>query len=300
MIRCRGMNPARSSCPFATTAARAIPRTSVAMQAASRFNNINGFRGTRMYSQPTFRRQNNTTGMLNWRTLAVFTATGAGLLYYFRQEKARVEAAKEEERRLARENTIIGKPKIGGPFSLIDQNGVPTTQADFLGRYMLVYFGFTNCPDICPEELDKMAEVLDTMSKDPEIGDVITPVFITCDPQRDTVEEVREYVQDFHKDLVGLTGPMEEIAKVARSYRVYFSKPPKVQPGEDYLVDHSIFFYFMGPDGEFVDCYAKDQTAEVVSESVKKHIQDYLAKGGKIEKQLRPRAATSTPSESSA
>ncbi|KAF9159904.1 Cu-binding protein [Actinomortierella ambigua] len=289
------VNPARS-CPFATATARAVPRTSVAIQTASRFSNLNGFRGARMYTQPTLRQQNNATGILNWRTLAVFTATGAGLLYYFRQEKARIEVAKEEERRLARENTIIGKPKIGGPFTLVDQHGVTTTEGDFLGRYMLLYFGFTNCPDICPEELDKMAEVLDTMAKDPEVGDVITPIFITCDPQRDTVEEVREYVQDFHKDLVGLTGPMEEIAKVARAYRVYFSKPPKVSPGEDYLVDHSIFFYLMSPTGEFVDCYAKDQTAEVVSESVKKHILAYVADGGKIEKQLRPRAAASAPS----
>ncbi|KAG0239586.1 Cu-binding protein [Actinomortierella wolfii] len=285
------VNSTRSPCPFAATA-RAIPRPSVALQTASRFNNLNGFRGARTYTQSTLRQQNNATGMLNWRTLAVFTATGAGLLYYFRQEKARVEAAREEEKRLARENTIIGKPKIGGPFTLIDHDGVPTTQDDFLGRFMLLYFGFTNCPDICPEELDKMAEVVDTMAKDPEIGEVITPIFITCDPQRDTVEEVREYVKDFHKDLIGLTGPMEEIAKVAKAYRVYFSKPPKVQPGEDYLVDHSIFFYLMSPTGEFVDCYAKDQTAEVVSESVKKHIKDFISKGGKIDKELKPRAAS--------
>ncbi|KAF9942638.1 Cu-binding protein [Mortierella alpina] len=179
-----------------------------------------------------------------------------------------------------------GKPKIGGPFSLIDHNGVRTTNDDFKGRYMLMYFGFTHCPDICPEELDKMAEVLDTVNADPEIGNVITPIFITCDPQRDTVAEVNEYVKDFHKDLIGLTGTMEEVGRVAKAYRVYFSKPPKVADGEDYLVDHSIFFYLMAPDGSFVDCYAKDHTAEHVSQSVKEHIQAYLAKGGQISKEL--------------
>ncbi|KAF9918698.1 Cu-binding protein [Lobosporangium transversale] len=236
----------------------------------------------------------SAAGALNWKTLAVFTATGAGLLYYFREEKKRVEAARAKEARLARENTTYGKPKIGGPFSLIDQNGVLTTNEDFKGRYMLIYFGFTNCPDICPEELDKMAEVLDTVNSDPKIGNVITPIFITCDPQRDTVSEVKNYVKEFHKDLIGLTGSMEEIAKVAKAYRVYFSKPPKVAEGEDYLVDHSIFFYLMSPEGEFVDCYAKDHTAEHVSESVKNHIQDYINKGGKVSKELASRRSQSS------
>lgn len=82
---------------------------------------------------------------------------------------------------------------------------------------------------------------------------------------------------------------MDEIARVAKSYRVYFSKPPKLAEGEDYLVDHSIFFYLMSPDGDFVDCYAKDHTAEYVSKSVKEHIEAYIAKGGKISKELGPR-----------
>ncbi|KAG0211095.1 Cu-binding protein [Mortierella sp. GBA30] len=237
----------------------------------------------------------SAAGALNWKTFAVFTVTGAGLLYYFREEKKRVEIAREEEARLAKANAIYGKPKIGGPFSLIDHNGVRTTNEDFKGRYMLIYFGFTHCPDICPEELDKMAEVLDTVNADPEIGNVITPLFITCDPQRDTVAEVNEYVKDFHKDLIGLTGSMEEIGRVAKSYRVYFSKPPKVADGEDYLVDHSIFFYLMSPEGEFVDCYAKDHTAEYVSKSVKEHIQAYLEKGGKVSKELPSRLSQSQP-----
>ncbi|KAH7059176.1 copper-binding protein of the mitochondrial inner membrane [Linnemannia elongata] len=238
----------------------------------------------------------SAAGALNWKTFAVFTVTGTGLLLYFREEKKRVEIARAEEARLAKESTTYGKPKIGGPFSLIDQNGIRTTNEDFKGRYMLIYFGFTNCPDICPEELDKMAEVLDTVKADPQIGDVITPIFITCDPQRDTVAEVNEYVKDFHKDLIGLTGSLEEIARVAKSYRVYFSKPPKVNPGEDYLVDHSIFFYLMAPDGSFVDCYAKDHTAEFVSQSVKDHIAKFKEEGG----QVLPKLSEKRLSESSA
>ncbi|KAF9306612.1 Cu-binding protein [Mortierella antarctica] len=277
---------ASRACPF--TAKAAVQRP-LAMRLP--MNNT-----TRFYSSKSDGARAQSTsaaGALNWRTLAVFSATGAGLLYYFREEKKRVEVAREEEAKLAKASATYGKPKIGGPFSLVDQNGVLTTNNDFKGRYMLIYFGFTNCPDICPEELDKMAEVLDTVNKDPEIGDVITPIFITCDPQRDTVAEVNEYVKDFHKDLIGLTGSMDEIARVAKSYRVYFSKPPKLAEGEDYLVDHSIFFYLMSPEGDFVDCYAKDHTAEFVSESVKKHIETYLAKGGKISKELGPRQSLS-------
>ncbi|KAG0301893.1 Cu-binding protein [Dissophora globulifera] len=265
-------------CPFATRA--------VAPQKPSFIHSQLAFKNTRQYSsnhaEGARAQSSSAAGALNWKTFAVFTATGAGLLYYFREEKRRVEAARAEEARIAKENTTYGKPKIGGPFSLIDQNGVRTTNEDFKGRYMLIYFGFTNCPDICPEELDKMAEVLNTLDADPKVGNVITPIFITCDPQRDTVAEVKEYVKDFHKDLIGLTGSMDEIAKVAKSYRVYFSKPPKVADGEDYLVDHSIFFYLMSPEGEFVDCYAKDHTSEHVSKSIKEHIQEYLEKGGKV------------------
>ncbi|KAF9217033.1 Cu-binding protein [Podila verticillata] len=273
---------ASRACPF--TAKAAVQRP-LAMRVP--MNNTPRFYSSK--SDGARAQSASAAGALNWRTLAVFSVTGAGLLYYFRQEKQRVEEAREEEAKLAKASATYGKPKIGGPFSLIDQNGVRTTNNDFKGRYMLIYFGFTNCPDICPEELDKMAEVLDTVNKDPEIGDVITPIFITCDPQRDTVAEVNEYVKDFHKDLIGLTGSMDEIARVAKSYRVYFSKPPKLAEGEDYLVDHSIFFYLMSPDGDFVDCYAKDHTAEYVSKSVKEHIEAYIAKGGKISKELGPR-----------
>ncbi|KAF9091954.1 Cu-binding protein [Mortierella sp. GBA35] len=264
------------------TASRVVTPAST-LRSSPLFHNTTFTRGFSAKSDGGARAQTTSAaGALNWKTFAVFSTTGAGLLYYFREEKKRVEEARAEEARLAKESATYGKPKIGGPFSLIDQNGIRTTSDDFQGRYMLIYFGFTNCPDICPEELDKMAEVLDTVNADPEIGNVITPIFITCDPQRDTVSEVSEYVKDFHKDLIGLTGSMEEIAKVAKSYRVYFSKPPKVAEGEDYLVDHSIFFYLMSPEGQFVDCYAKDHTAEFVSQSVKDHILMYKEQGGKI------------------
>jgi len=158
------------------------------------------------------------------------------------------------------------------------------TDKDFLGKFLLVYFGFTHCPDICPEELDKMSKVTDIINNNEEFGGgkVIIPIFISCDPERDSVEVVRKYLKDFHKDMVGLTGSHEQVSKVAKSYRVYYSKPPKLQPGEEYLVDHSIFFYLMNPDGEFVDAYGKNLDAEQVSISINSHAKDFLKKGGVI------------------
>lgn len=107
-----------------------------------------------------------------------------------------------------------------------------------------VYFGFTHCPDICPEELDKMAQMIDLV-KD-SCGNVLRPIFITCDPARDTPAVTKEYLKEFHADLVGLTGTWEQVKAVCKAYRVYFSTPPDVKPGQDYLVDHSIYFYLMG------------------------------------------------------
>lgn len=113
-----------------------------------------------------------------------------------------------------------------------------------------MYFGFSHCPDICPEELDKMAMMLDIVekkipsssSRNPEL----LPVFITCDPARDTPAVLKSYLAEFHSRLIGLTGTWEQVKAVCKSYRVYFSTPPGVKAGDDYLVDHSIYFYLMG------------------------------------------------------
>lgn len=118
-----------------------------------------------------------------------------------------------------------------------------------LGEWMLtggpqVYFGFTHCPDICPDELDKMALMYDKVTA--ECGQVLLPIMISCDPARDNPKVLKEYLTEFHPDLIGLTGAYEEIKDTCKAYRVYFSTPQSVKPGEDYLVDHSIYFYLMG------------------------------------------------------
>ena len=115
---------------------------------------------------------------------------------------------------------------------------------------MQIYFGFTHCPDICPEELDKMAGMIDRVKA--HAGNVLRPVVISCDPARDTPVVMKKYLEEFHPDMIGLTGTWEQIKATCKAYRVYFSTPSDVKPGQDYLVDHSIYFYLMGTYISFV------------------------------------------------
>ncbi len=142
-----------------------------------------------------------------------------------------------------------GKALIGGPFSLVDQNGNRLTDKDFRDRYMLVFFGFTSCPDICPAGLQLVSAALDKLG---EKADRIVPVFISVDPVRDTPEKLGDYVQNFDARFVGLTGTPEEIAKAAKAYRVYYKKVPNTDLPDDYAIDHTAIFYLMDPKGEFV------------------------------------------------
>ena len=185
----------------------------------------------------------------------------------------------------------MGRPRIGGPFSLVSSTGHPFTHEDFLGIFSLIYFGFTNCPDICPEELDKMSTVVDEVAK--THGPVINPVFITCDPARDRVPLVAEYIADFHPRMIGLTGTYDEIKQACKAYRVYFSTPPGADPTTDYLVDHSIFFYLMDPEGKFVDAFGKSSTKDEVLGKVLDYIRRWKNTGiPLLEANAKEKAAT--------
>lgn len=133
-----------------------------------------------------------------------------------------------------------------------------------------MYFGFSHCPDICPDELDKMAKMIDNIKA--KRGNTVTPVFVTCDPNRDSPDVLKEYLADFHPDIKGLTGSWEEIKAMCKAYRVYFSTPQHVKPGQDYLVDHSIYFYLMDPEGDFIEVIGREHTAQRGSKVVIDHI----------------------------
>ncbi|XP_036613652.1 protein SCO1 homolog, mitochondrial isoform X2 [Trichosurus vulpecula] len=180
-------------------------------------------RGTKGPSGP------RAAGPVSWKSLAFTFAIGGALLAgmkYLKKEKA--EKLEKERKR------TIGKPLLGGPFSLVDHNGEPKTDKDYLGQWILIYFGFTHCPDVCPEELEKMIAVVDEIDSIPTLPN-LKPLFITIDPERDNREAVARYVKEFSPKLVGLTGGPEEIDQVARAYRVYYSPGPKDED-EDYII----------------------------------------------------------------
>jgi protein SCO1/2 len=160
----------------------------------------------------------------------------------------------------AGQSTSTGRALIGGPFTLTDQNGRTVTEKDFLGKYSLLVFGYTFCPDICPTELGLVTEALNKLGPK---GDAITPVFITIDPKRDTVENVKNYVASFHPRFVGLTGSEEQIKQAASAYRVYYAKADGGDAKSDtYLMDHSTFIYLMGPKGEYVTHFGYGLSAD--------------------------------------
>jgi len=165
--------------------------------------------------------------------------------------------------------TTSGKALIGGPFTLIDQHGKTVTDRDFRGRYMLVFFGFTHCPDICPAELQVMSASLEALG--PE-GEEVVPIFITLDPERDTPEAIADYLKNFGSRFVGLTGSPEAIAEAAKAYRVAYSKFQEDEASNDYTIDHSALVYLMGKDGEFLTHFDYGTPAEKMAETLRRYI----------------------------
>jgi len=152
------------------------------------------------------------------------------------------------ERLLQGRMQSVGRALVGGPFTLTDHTGKRVTDLDFKGHTLVVIFGFTFCPDVCPTELQLISAALDKLGAK---GKNIVPLFITVDPERDTPGQLASYVKSFHPRLVGLTGTPEEIAAVAKEYRVYFKKVTDPKSSAGYTMDHSALIYVMGPDGSY-------------------------------------------------
>ena len=158
---------------------------------------------------------------------------------------------------------------IGGPFELVDHTGRPVTEADYADHYLLVYFGYAYCPDVCPTELLVVGQAMDELGA---LGARVQPLFITVDPARDTVEALAEYVPSFHPRLVGLTGTAEQTRAAARAYRVYYRLGELDEDGA-YLVDHTSYTYLIDPDGEYVTHFAFGQGPEKMAEIIRKHVE---------------------------
>ena len=171
---------------------------------------------------------------------------------------------------------VLKEAAPGGPFALTDQFGKPRSDADFRGQLMLVFFGFTHCPDICPIELQTISDALD------QLGDSaakVTPIFITVDPARDTPAVLHDYVANFHPRLVALTGSAEAIGKVAKSYRVFYAKATGTNAPSDpaaYILDHSAVVYLMGPDGRYITHFSPGTTAKEMADQLDKALMVFM------------------------
>ncbi|XP_063900446.1 uncharacterized protein LOC135120016 [Zophobas morio] len=185
-----------------------------------------------------------------WKSLSLFLVIGGAVYFYFKSEKKRVL----EERRY---KDSRGRPDVGGSFVLKDHEGRTVTENDLKNKWTLIYFGFTHCPDICPEELNKLTDVLNRLDKQKITKEKVFPYLVTVDPRRDTPTVLKTYLQDFHPRFIGLTGTEEDIKEMAKTFRVHYSRGPSVDDSpDDYIVDHSILTFFFDPRYNFCAFYS--------------------------------------------
>jgi len=184
--------------------------------------------------------ENKGAVMAKWIWIGVFVLVASVAAWMFTPNPANDTASNTQNQ--------MGN-LVGGPFSLVNQDGERVTEKDFLSSYFLVYFGYSYCPDVCPVDLQSMTAALDLLNE--ETLDKVQPVFITIDPERDTVEVMKAYVSLFHPKLIGLTGTPEEITAATRAYRVYARKV-ETESDSEYLMDHSAITFLMSPEGKYI------------------------------------------------
>jgi len=162
--------------------------------------------------------------------------------------------------------------RIGGPFTLVNQDGRAVSDRDFDGKYRLMYFGYTYCPDVCPVDVQRLMAGYAALEKsDPETAAKVAPIFISVDPDRDKPPVLKHYVSAFHPKLTGLTGSPEQIAQVAKAYAIIYSKEGK--PGaSEYLMNHSRLAYLFGPDGKPIALVPHDGTPDQIAAELKRWV----------------------------
>jgi cytochrome oxidase Cu insertion factor (SCO1/SenC/PrrC family) len=163
------------------------------------------------------------------------------------------------------EGLLSGRVPVGGPFELTDQTGQRRTDADFRGKLVVLYFGYTYCPDVCPTELQSISLALDELGA---AADAAQPVFITVDPERDTPPRLADFVSSFHPRLIGLTGSLAEIRKTATAYKTFFVKNSAATPG-NYSVDHTGFIYLVGKDGRYLGFLPPGLPPDAIADAIR-------------------------------
>jgi len=219
------------------------------------------------------------------RALIIFAVGGAVLgaafagLYLTREQNAQFARMSPADETFAEPGAV----PIGGPFTLVDHTGRAVTEKDFGGRYLLVFFGFSNCADVCPTTLADIATTLDLLGTD---SNAVQPMFVSLDPERDTPERLAEYVMAFHPKIVGLTGTPEQIAAVAKEYRAFYEKVSaasyygnetgkaegKSGPGDDYLISHQGNTYLMSPSSEYLTHFAYGTKPEEMAATIREAV----------------------------
>jgi protein SCO1/2 len=165
------------------------------------------------------------------------------------------------------EDLMYGRGSVGGPFTLTDQTGRQRSDSEFRGKLMIVYFGYTTCPDVCPTDLMAITQALDALGP---AAEGVQPVFITVDPERDT-KVLADYVSAFHHSFVGLTGSPEEIRTVANSYKAFYAKVPD-ERGGSYSIDHAGVIYLMGRSGEYLGFMPPQTNPDRLTEVLRKYL----------------------------
>ena len=209
----------------------------------------------------------------SWRALvllAILAVGGGGAFLWFRNAAESTPAESTGRAQSARlmNELMSGKARIGGPFTLTDQHGKPTSLADFRGKLVLLYFGYTFCPDVCPTDLLTMAQTVGMLGAQ---GGGVQPVFVTLDPERDTQALLGNYVEAFHPRFVALRGSEDEVRRVAMTYKIYFEKlrPPG---SAAYLIDHMAFVFLLDRDGKYLAFFPPGTTAERMAVMVREHL----------------------------
>jgi protein SCO1/2 len=198
--------------------------------------------------------------MRHWIFVILALAVAGSAAVWYVESRAPVEAPAQ--------TGLLATPSttIGGPFHLTDQTGKAVTEKTYAGKYLLIYFGYTFCPDACPTELLIIGQALDQMDK--VKSDKIQPIFITIDPARDTQQKMAEYVPSFYPRLVGLTGSDADIAEVAKEYKVYYAKSEASQNATDYVMDHSSYVYLVNPQGQTIGIFSSDTSADDLAKAL--------------------------------
>lgn len=190
---------------------------------------------------------------------------GVLVVWQIKKDEARTGELEKDALRAQIQQVPPATRNIGGPFTLTNQNGKTVTDVDYRGKYLLIYFGYTYCPDVCPTGLQSMAHALDQLGKNVS---KVQGLYVTIDPARDTPVKLKEYTASFHPDIVGLTGTPSQIAAVAKAYQVFYKKGEQVDE-QDYLMDHSSLIYLMGPDGKFISTFPDNVDPELLVKAVK-------------------------------